>query len=185
MQLETSAAEIAARVVAGLIDMAEQRAELMAQLSDAVRLAVDDADPDHLRDTQPTWLQDRPAWIRLDPLDRVRLAHDRLLVLEIQAREIVMDLRGMLALRPVGSPERPVGYTPARAHRESIEMAGRRAEILSELVNAERRLRASLQPVTSERLRKCIRALQQAEKDDTGRLARLSALQPEARFRAS
>src|SRR5579875_3258812 len=113
-----SAAEIAARIVATLLDLAEERAVMVDQLGGFVRQAVEELDPECLRDTDPTWWQDLPPWFRLDAFDRLRQAFDQIKVLEVQAGVVVHDLRGMLALRPVGSPERPIGYTPPRAHVE-------------------------------------------------------------------
>lgn len=161
--------EVAMRVVVALIEMSEQRAQLIPHLSAVVRQVVEELDPDHERNTEPTWWQDLPVWQTLDSFDRLRRAHDQLLVLEVQAHEIVGDLKGMFALAAVGSPARPYGYTPARAHAELMRMALRRGEMLGDMAKAERLLRPRLKPATSKGLRAEIRVViaQESEAQET------------------
>jgi hypothetical protein len=156
---DESPREIAVRVVVALIEMAERRSRTIPNLTAAVEAAVGELDPDHLRDTSPTWFQDLPPWHQIDSFDRLRRAHDQLLVLEIQAGEIIYDLRGVFRLAAVGSAARPHGYTPARAHAELMRMALRRGEMLADLGKAERVLRPRLSGGTSRRLRAVLRAV--------------------------
>lgn len=141
------------RVVVTLIEIAEQRARIVPGLSAVVRQAVVELDPREERDSSPTWWTDLPPWQSLDSFDRLRRAHDQLLVLEVQSEVVVQDLRGMFRLSEVGSPGRPFGYSPGRAHTELMRMALRRGEMLGDMAKSERMLRPKLQPATSKGLR--------------------------------
>lgn len=167
--MERSPIEVAVLVIAGLIDGSERRAEAMAPLTAAVAAAVEELDPDHLRKTEPTWWQDLDPWARLDALDRLRLSHDNLLILEGQASEIVMGLRRMLAPRPV-----PVNYRADYARL--CRMAEQRALHLDRLRLAERRLRSQLVPSTAAQLRDGRRALIVEEQRGARQRDRLGAL---------
>lgn len=171
-----SSAEIAARVVCALIDMSEQRGQRVEALSKVVARAVEEIDPTGERDHTPTWWQDMPAWMRLDAFDRFRRAHDQLAVLEAQASMVVQDLRGMLALKPVGSAERPVGYTPAKAHAALLAMAPRRAEMLEDLRKAERLLHAKMSKATAAAVRHELREIDRSEKRAAAARDKLSLL---------
>lgn len=178
-----TAGEIAARVVVGAIEMAERRAEIMPRLSAAVAKAVDELDPGHERDTSPTWWQDLPPWQHLDSVDRLRLAHDQLFVLEEQATGIVDDLRGFLRRAPAGSAERPHGYTPARAHFELCRLGLRRFEYVGDLRRGERVVRARLSRPVSAWLREQIRSVGSVESlagEERQRLTDLLSGLPEA-----
>ena len=171
-----SAVEVATRIVGTLLDLADDRARMVDQLGAVVRLAVEELDPDHERDTRPTWWQDRNPWARMDPLDRLRFGFDQIQVLEAQAGVVVNDLRGMLALRPVGSLERPIGYTPARAHTELLAMGRRRRQEFARMNLAERRLRANLTRATAGHIRGYVRDFEKQEAESEAAHARLSAL---------
>lgn len=158
-----SPTEVAATVVVKLIEIAGRRAECIPDLSAAVRRAVDELDPEGVRDSSPTWWQDLPPGQYLDPFDRVRRAHDQLLVLEVQANDVVQDLRGFLSLTPAGGPGRPFGYSPARAHAVLERMALRRAEMLSDMGRAVRMLQPQLSKETAAALRSGIRAVADEE----------------------
>lgn len=152
------------RVVAGLLELAELRAERLPALSGTVRQVVDELDPDHDRDTSPTWWQDRDPWVRLDAVDRLRYAHDDLLVLGAQEEAIIEDLR------------RSRGYSPGRAYRLLVEVAGRRREALERLYLAERRVRPRLAPDTAKSLSRARRVVQAGETDTAARMERLGRL---------
>lgn len=173
---DKSPAEIAAEVVLGLIRMSERRAQLIPNLSTVVRVVVEELDPNHGRDSSPTWWSDLPAWQHLDSFDRLRRSHDQMLVLEVQAGVIVQDLRGLINLRPVGSEDRPVGYSPARAHAELQRMALRRGEMISDAGKSERVLRPRLAPSTSWRLRAVLRQIIAQEAEAQEELVRLTEL---------
>lgn len=158
-----SPAEIAARVVVGLIEIAERRALLVPSLSAAVVVAVDELDPDRVRPSSPTWWVDLPPWTVLDSFDRLRRAHDQLLVLEVQAGEVVQDLRGLIMLAAVSSPARPLGYTPGKALAVLMRMGLRRAEMLGDMAKAERVLRPRLSRPTSAVLRRGMREMVRQE----------------------
>lgn len=167
--MERSAVEVAVLVIAGLIDGCERRAEAMAPLTDAVTATVDELDPNHERDTSPTWWHEMDRWRRLDALDRLRLAHDSLYLLEQQAAEIVMGLRAMLA-------PHPVTFSYRADHGRLCRMAEKRAVHIERLRLAEKRLRPKLQPATSGQLRQHRRALIVEENRGRLQLARLDAL---------
>lgn len=171
-----SNAEVAARVVAGLLDMSDRRNGLMAGLSAVVRTAVDELDPGHERDSSPTWWVDLPPWARLDSFDRLRRAHDQLAVLEVQAGIVVQDLRGLIRLAPVGSPARPLGHSPAKAHADLVAMHARRAGILADLGKAERVLRPKLSRPTAAGLRGTLRILAVEQATAERDLLRLAGL---------
>lgn len=174
-KLDITPGEVAARVVVALIDASERRGELMTDLSQAVRVSVEELDPNHELNSDPTWWADHP-YVRPNAFYRLRLQHDQLLVLEAQAGEVVKDLRGGLGLRPVGSMERPVGYTPARAHGALLKMAQRRAQLLRDLRLTVRCLRPGLTAETAARLRWLLRAFESQEKVDQVQLARLGVM---------
>lgn len=163
-----SKAEIALRVVAALIDIAERRAEAMTGLSAAVQAAVDELDPNRTRDSRPTWWEDLPAWQRLDAFDRLRKAHDQLLLLEVQAGSVVDGLREMVAGRAAGSP--------LAAWTEMEGLAERRRGMLEDLSRAERGVRARLQPGTSSLLRSAGRWMCEEEDRAAAQRARLGDL---------
>jgi hypothetical protein len=171
-----SPAEIAATVVVKLIELADRRLTMMAGLTAVVTAAVDELDPHRERDTSPTWWQDLPPWHSLDSLDRLRRAHDQLLVLEVQSAEVVHDLRGLLNLAAVGSPARPHGWTPGRAHTEMMRLALRRGEMVRDASLAERVLRPKLTKPISAGLRNGLRALIAEESVAQEERVRLSEL---------
>ena len=173
-----SPAEVAVRVIAALIEISEARAAAIVPLSALVALAVDELDPDHLRDTRPTWLQDLPPWARLDALDRLRRAHDQLLVLEVQAGTVTTDLRASLTIGTAHPAFRPLGLTPPKAHAMLIGMAERRSEILTAMGLAERCVRRRLTEATSVGLRAAMRVLEHEETAAAKQQARLSILIP-------
>ena len=172
--MERSAVEVAVLVIAGLIDGCERRAEAMGPLSKAVARAVDELDPDHERDTAPTWLADLPRWAKLDALDRFRKSHDDLLVLEVQAHEIALGLHAMLA-------PHPVSFTYADDHRRLEVMAVQRSRHLELLRLAEKRLRPRLSADVSGDVRLARRALVAEEVRGSLQLARLRRLLPDGR----
>ena len=167
--VERSAVEVAVLVIAGLIDGCERRAEAMAPLTAAVTTAVDELDPNHERDTSPTWWHDMDRWRRLDALDRLRLAHDSLYLLEEQAAEIALGLRAMLA-------PHPATFSYRDDHGRLCRMAEKRAVHIERLKLAEKRLRPRLLPATSAQLRQSRRVLIAEENRGGVQLARLSAL---------
>lgn len=154
-----SPAEVAARVVVGLIEIAERRARVIPQLSAAVTDAVNELDPDGRRDSSPTWWSDLPPWTVLDSFDRLRRAHDQLVVLEVQAGIEVLDLRGFLVLAPVNTPARPYGHSPGRALAVLMSMARNRGQMLGDMAKAERVLRPRLAAATSAGLRSVLRTV--------------------------
>lgn len=164
------------RVVVALIEMAENRALILPGLSATVRQVVEELDPAHDRDTSPTWWVDLPPWQALDSFDRLRRAHDQLAVLEVQAGIVVEDLRGMFRIAAVGTPGRPFGYTPARAHVELGRMALRRGEMLGDMAKAARLLRPRLTVPTSRSLAAGIRAVVAQESKAQETRQRLSEL---------
>lgn len=171
-----SPGEIAARVVAGLLQLAEDCAERVDELEVAVRQAVAEIDPLGARDPDPPWWPTPPGWKRLDGFTRFRSGLDRIKLLEVQTGVVISDLRGWLALRPVGTPERPVGYTPARAHAELLALATERAVLLEDMSLAERSVRADVTEATSTAVRAALRAFQGHEAAAGAQRARLSSL---------
>lgn len=171
-----SPAEIAATVSVTLIALADQRQERIHALSTVVTQAVMELDPEHRRDHSPTWWQDLPAWQSLDSFDRFRRAHDQLVVLEVQAKFVTEDLRGGFALAPVGTPRRPVGYSPQRALTVLMQMALRRAEMLDDMEKAERLLRPKLRPETARGVRAQLRMVRGQEDEAHDQFVRLQEL---------
>lgn len=168
--LVITTAEIAARVIAGLIDSVETRQTTIARFRETVEQAVTELDPDRTRDTRPSWLNDIPRWVRLaDPLDRFRRAYDDLLILEAQAGETVNGLRAAFT----GSVPRP---PVTAAHRFLADLAGRRDEHVRQMTLAERRLRPRLQPGTAAAVRSTIRELRHQNDITAAQLERLHLL---------
>ena len=158
-----SRVEAMIRVVAGLLELAELRAERLPALSGAVRQVVDELDPDQVRDTSP-W-RDRDPWVRLDAVDRLRYTHDDLLALGAQEAAILEELRAVSG-----------GYTPGKAYRLLVEVAVRRREALERLYLAERRVRPRLAPDTAKSLSRARRVVQAGEADTAARMERLGRL---------
>ena len=174
MAAQPSNAEITVRVIAGLIDLSERRAAIVAPLADLIRQAVDELDPDHVRDSRPTWLADLPRWARLDAFDRLRKATDDLRLLEVQAEEVIQDLRASFT---VPNPaHRALGLTPARAYEMLVRMAERRAELVTTMARSEKSLRPRLTKPTSAALRRALRRLGASETDAAGQRAALGFL---------
>lgn len=156
--MEKSPVEVALLVIAGLIDGSERRKEAIAPLRAAVAAAIDELDPDRLRDSRPTWWQEMDRWVRLDAFDRLRYSADQIFVLEEQAEEIVRGLHEMLTPRAVGQ------WTYRRDYRTLCRMAEQRGVHLERLRLAERRLRPRLAAGTSAQLREARRQLVAEEK---------------------
>lgn len=168
--MDRSPIEVAVLVIAGLIDGCERRSEVMGPLTVAVRRAVAEIDPDRLRDTRPTWWQDLDPWARLDALDRLRLSHDNLLLLEEQAGEITMGLRSIL------TPHTAAAYTYRQDHQRLVRMAAQRGVHLNRLRLAAKRLRPRLSDDVAAELSRCRREFLAQEKRGERQLHRLGAL---------
>lgn len=161
---DVSHREAVVRVVCALIEISEARARLMPSLSASVAEMVAELDPNHERSTVPTWWEDLPPWYKLDSFDKMRRAHDQLLVLDIQAGEIVYELRGLFRAQSA-----PSGWSPMRAHTELAGLAVRRKKLYKAIAGPERVLRPRVSPTTSALLRASLRALvaQEAAADET------------------
>jgi hypothetical protein len=170
----TSPAEIAVRVVAGLLDISERCVEATIPLTAAVATAVEELDPGHERDTRPTWLQELPPWARLDAFDRLRKADDDLRLLEVEAAEVVKDLRE--SFTTPNPAHRPLGLSPGKAHAMLARQADRRAEIMTGMALAERSLRPQLTVPASAALRRAMRRLCASETAANERRAGLGFL---------
>lgn len=151
--LERNTIEVAVLVIAGLLDTAERRAETVTPLQSAIAAAVEELDPDHLRDTRPTWWVEMDRWARLDALDRLRYSGDQIFVLEAQAQEIADGLRDMLTPRPAGR------WTWREDYHTLCRIASERGVHLERLRLAERRLRPRLAVGTAAALRDARRRL--------------------------
>ena len=169
--MDRSPVEVAVLVIAGLIDGCDRRAEAMIPLTAAVAAAV--AELAGGRNTAPTWRQELDPW-HLDALDRLRLAHDDLLILEAQAGEIVLGLRAML------TPGARLTY--GADYRRLTWMAEQRKMYLERLRLAENRLRrpAASRPALShevgEELSRARRLLVAEEARGSRQLHRLGSL---------
>ena len=144
--------EVAARVIVALVEMSERRAALLPPLTAAVELAV--AELGDGRDTNPAWRQELNIW-KIDTFDRLRVAHDDLLILEAQAGDIVQGLRALLD----PTADHRSSLPPPRAHELLAGIADRRAVYLKRLGLAIRGLRPRLTDGTVARLRAAHRAL--------------------------
>lgn len=176
MSVVPSQHEVGLRVIAGLIDVAAEREGVVGRLSASVTQAVAELDPGRERNTDPTWWHDLPPWVKLDAVDRLRKAHDDLLVLEGQAAEVVAGLRAILGPSPVGR------ISPVRAHEMLCGMADRRIVYLGQMRLAERRVRPKLANSTGAALRAALREVTAGEeralqyRDRLGRLLHVAEL---------
>lgn len=167
----SSPAWVAAVVVGGLIEAALGRDQLLRPLARIVATAVEELDPDGVRDRHQTWWVDLPPWARLDAYDRLRKSYEDLLLVEGQAEEVVGELRALGTKTVVGA------HRPWTACRDDLVMfAAQRRRALRSMRLAERRLRDRLSVGTAKELRRTVRVLEAFEASDAAHRETLSRL---------
>src|SRR5438309_919729 len=134
-----SRGEAEARIGAALLDAADRRKQAMAVLANCYRAAVAELDAKS---------GDAPAELRsaLRSLDGLRAEYEGLLDLEVKAAELILDLRGLMALAARGTPRRPLGYVPLHADLLLGSMAVERKRRLKELLKRERSVQPHVTP---------------------------------------